>query len=112
MPGGLPGPGGERTRATPSAISILSSRFHSFSFTSAHFLIFHMLNIFKCSLPDTTQINHMPCSLVNAEESYEYIHCFSIFVAQKFLSGSQSIALQVPRVRRARRRARADYPIL
>ena len=37
-----------------SAISTSSSRFHSFSFIFFHF---HRLNIFKCSLPDTTQID-------------------------------------------------------
>ena len=50
-PGGGPGQGVTEVRH-PSAFIFI--HFHSFS-------DFHMLNIFKCSLPDTTQINQ--CSL-------------------------------------------------
>ena len=46
-PGGGPGQGVTEVRH-PSAFIFI--HFHSFS-------DFHMLNIFKCSLPDTTQIN-------------------------------------------------------
>ena len=44
-----------RAVCTSSAISTSSSRFHLFSFD--HFHSFSYFEFFKCSLPDTTQIN-------------------------------------------------------
>ena len=70
----------ERRRATSarwaggvsvcSLLSGCSSQINNSIHLHSHFLIFHVFNIFKCFLPDATQIIHM-ISFLNFEKDFQ-----------------------------------------